>query len=193
MHSGGSRISHRTPRHWCFWWLIRVTQVVAFDFLLKNFGRWHGPMNGTLFILWIQVQRWGYLEVVGTLKHHLIPKNLFELFCTRRWKGHKNFGRKHSGHFSRSRSCPTSHLMEIPLPNICTLGPRLFSVQYIDTMILMTEIKFPACNFWLFCNARLQRNPLNQFCSDSLVYTFTTFMNKSIYTSGCFENIQRSE
>ena len=31
-----------------FWWLVRVTLVVAFGFLPQNFGRWRGPMNGTL-------------------------------------------------------------------------------------------------------------------------------------------------
>ena len=32
----------------CHWWLVRVNLVVAFGFFLQNFGRWQGPVNGTL-------------------------------------------------------------------------------------------------------------------------------------------------
>ena len=32
------------------WWLVRVTLVVAFGYLLQNFGKWQGATNGTLSI-----------------------------------------------------------------------------------------------------------------------------------------------
>ena len=32
-----------------FWWLVRVTLVVAFGFLPKNFGRWWGPMSSIFY------------------------------------------------------------------------------------------------------------------------------------------------
>ena len=31
-----------------YWWLVRVTLVVAFGFLPQNFGKWWGPTNTTL-------------------------------------------------------------------------------------------------------------------------------------------------
>ena len=33
-----------------YWWLVRVTFMVVFGFLLQNFGRWQGATNGTLSI-----------------------------------------------------------------------------------------------------------------------------------------------
>ena len=33
-----------------YWWLVRVTLVVAFGFLPQNFGRWWGPTSGNFFV-----------------------------------------------------------------------------------------------------------------------------------------------
>ena len=67
------------------WWLIRITLLVAFGFLSQTFGRWQGPTNCSIVILQMQVQCWGYHEVVETLKPYHMLNNLFELIAL---KGH---------------------------------------------------------------------------------------------------------
>ena len=39
-----------------YWWLIRVTFVVAFGFLPQNFGRWQGPTNHHFSQKWMQLE-----------------------------------------------------------------------------------------------------------------------------------------
>ena len=58
-----------------FWWLIRVTLVVAFGFLPQIFGRYWGPMELYFVILRMQFHQWGYHEVGYTLKPYLMQKN----------------------------------------------------------------------------------------------------------------------
>ena len=55
-----------------FWWLLRVTLVdldnlVAFG-MPQNFGRWWGPMNGTLSFYEYRLSG-GDTQGVGMLKH----------------------------------------------------------------------------------------------------------------------------
>ena len=54
------------------WWLVKVTLEVAFDFLPQNFERWQGPMNDDFAQKWMQLDRWGQSQVVGTLKPYLM-------------------------------------------------------------------------------------------------------------------------
>ena len=60
------------------WWLVRVTLMVAFDFLRQNFGRWQGPANHPFVILWMEVQWWGYHEVGRHSTPCHMLKNLFD-------------------------------------------------------------------------------------------------------------------
>ena len=53
-----------------YWWLVRVTLVVAFGFLPQNFGRWQGPTDCCFAQKRMQLQWCWQCEVVGTLKHY---------------------------------------------------------------------------------------------------------------------------
>ena len=54
-----------------YWWLVRVTLLVAFGFLLQNFGKWWGPTNDVLIRKWMQLEWWGQSEGMGTLNPYL--------------------------------------------------------------------------------------------------------------------------
>ena len=95
------------------WWLFRVTLLLAFGFLPQNFGRWRGAMNHSFVILFMQIQWWGYHEVVGTLK----PKRIYlNLLHSKIVGGCKNF---------RCQHWRLSHLVKLLLPNILLLKLHL--------------------------------------------------------------------
>ena len=42
------------------WWLVGITLVVAFGFLLKNFERWQSLTNDGFAHKWMQLEWWGH-------------------------------------------------------------------------------------------------------------------------------------
>ena len=63
--------------------------MVAFGFLPQKFGRWQGPMNGTLSFYEC---RFSGGELVGAPNPYLMQNNLFELFARTGGKDAKNSG-----------------------------------------------------------------------------------------------------
>ena len=57
----------------------------------------------------MQVQWWEYHEMVGTLKHYLVQKNLFELFALTGREGAKTLGAS-----TQPFVALKSHLVELP-------------------------------------------------------------------------------
>ena len=55
-----------------FWWFVKVTLVVAFSYLPRNFGRRWGPTNDTFALIWLQLEQCGQSNVAGTLKTYLL-------------------------------------------------------------------------------------------------------------------------
>ena len=58
-----------------YWWLVFLV------FFASKFREVVETYEWYFVILWIQVQWWGYHELVRTLKPYLMQKNLFELFA----------------------------------------------------------------------------------------------------------------
>ena len=73
------------------WWLVRVTLVVAFGFLIKHLGRRWGPMNGTLSF-------YEYRFSGGDTQTLPYAKEFVWSFYTHRQQGCKNFGHECSCH-----------------------------------------------------------------------------------------------
>ena len=77
------------------WRLVRITLVVAFGFLPKNFGRWWGSMNDTFALYECSLSSvdnqswWGHSNPAYCLKK-------FQTFCIQRWQGPKNFSHESS-------------------------------------------------------------------------------------------------
>ena len=102
-----------------YWLLVRVTLVVTFGFLPQNFGGWLGPTNLSFVILQMQVQCWGYHEVVGQLKPYHMLKNLFEFIALKDNGDGKTLGTNCVPLLVLMLALlPTSHLVKLSLTNI---------------------------------------------------------------------------
>ena len=76
------------------WWLVRVTLVVAFNFLPQKFGRWQVPMSGTLSFYECRFCRG---DTMRWWEHSntSLSKDFVWTYCTLRQWGCKNFGSEH--------------------------------------------------------------------------------------------------